>query len=405
MIRTREKLERYINDTCYDIALDQEVMNDTFKNLLDKYNIPINTSFDIVTKNVELGEYSDCILYCVLSIISPDSVNKFFTKSEIETYKDYKYVAEKIELPIIIKNMCQVNDDQWIGTISAKNIVLMRKARFINYNENTQRTKQKVVRGQKIYYKISVDKKSVNEIRELFEKGIYIPDEITLNIPMDEDFSYENGTLYFRKLKHFDILDGYHRLLALTEIFINNPDFEYTMELRITNFSEEKAQQFIYQKGQKTKMLQIDSSSYNQNSISNLIVKRLNEDSGCELYGRIMRNGGQVAAQELAVVINHYFCKRMKITDKNERIVTNKLKEEIKTKINTLMYKNNELYDNWNSKTLCCVAYAISRSDDPEIIQNEYERVKDIASEKEDSMFRKSITMDRLLGVSKIFAS
>ena len=314
-------------------------------------------------------------------------------------------MAEKIELPIIIKNMCQVNDDQWIGTISAKNIVLMRKARFINYNENTQRTKQKVVRGQKIYYKISVDKKSVNEIRELFEKGIYIPDEITLNIPMDEDFSYENGTLYFRKLKHFDILDGYHRLLALTEIFINNPDFEYTMELRITNFSEEKAQQFIYQKGQKTKMLQIDSSSYNQNSISNLIVKRLNEDSGCELYGRIMRNGGQVAAQELAVVINHYFCKRMKITDKNERIVTNKLKEEIKTKINTLMYKNNELYDNWNSKTLCCVAYAISRSDDPEIIQNEYERVKDIASEKEDSMFRKSITMDRLLGVSKIFAS
>lgn len=404
MIATRDNLENTISDFCHDIALDKEKRDTLYNDMLEKYGIPSDITSDIVTNRAELGEYTDCVLYCVLSLVAPRRIKKYFSQEEIDKYSKYKYKKTKFKLPVVFEEMIQVQDDQWIGKISARELINMRTARFINYNTNTQRTMHRVNRGHSVYYKISINKKSVKEIRKLYEKGIYIPDEITLNIPDGNNFLYENGDLIFTDVDHLDILDGYHRLMALSQACIANPEFNYVIELRITNFSEDKAEQFIYQKGQKTKMSKIDSDSFNQNNISNIIVKKLNEDSGFELYGNISRNGGLVSTQEISQAIEYFMCKNYNINSKNERMITNKIKEDIKNRLNPLILANPELYNTWDAKTICIVVYTISRYDNPDEIQKEYERVKKAADKKENSFYSKQVRQNTFFQVSRAFS-
>lgn len=154
-----------------------------------------------------------------------------------------------------------------------------RDAQLINYNENAQRAMKKVVEGNDVFYQISLNKKAVEGIKESFNNNTYISNTITLNIPVDGEFIYNGEELVITKLEHFDILDGYHRYIAMSEITNINPDFDYTMELRIVSFTDEKARQFIWQEDQKTKMKKIDSDAFNQNTYSNQIIGMLNESA------------------------------------------------------------------------------------------------------------------------------
>jgi hypothetical protein len=81
------------------------------------------------------------------------------------------------------------------------------------------------------------------------------------------------------------------------------------MELRIVNFTEDKAKQFIWQEDQKTQMRKIDSKSMNMNSSANIVVTRLNENVRCNLKGLISRNEGTIPFGELAELVDYFYFK------------------------------------------------------------------------------------------------
>ena len=276
--------------------------------LEEQYNIPVSISADICSNRRDISEFNDFIAFAFFNYLRPKYVDDFFTEAEITAFSKEKYEARKPLDEVKFTNMIRVNDDQWIGSISIRQLMELKDAQLIKYNENTQRTLQRIVRGENRFYKIFLNKKSVAEIRAAFESGAYISDDITLNVPIEEDeYDPAAHTITFSPPKMMDILDGYHRYIAISQALRDNPGLDYEMEIRIVSFSEEKAQQFIYQKDQKTQMKRVDSATMNKYNPANVVVDTINSSPRSNLQGEISRNNGNIEYPFLSSLITYYY--------------------------------------------------------------------------------------------------
>ncbi len=240
----------------------------------------------------------------------------------------------------------------------------LRDAKLINYNENTQRTLRRIIKGTEEKYSIAINYKQVHAIEESFESGVYISNTITLNIPSEADFDYIDGRLIINSIEHFDIIDGYHRYLALSNINKKNPNFNIVMELRIVCFSEEKAKQFIWQEDQKTKMKKIDSDLMNRNNNGNQVVTLLNQ-SGI-VAGRVNTTNGIINAAVMARALNETFFRENKLVSRSLYIrVRNHIVDAI-----TYIYDENTkiLDDKWNEEYICAFVVACYKCEAIDII-------------------------------------
>ena len=323
MIKTKEELANKIRPLCERVLFDKEKSNNTLQEMQTSFNIPTGLTMDLLTGRINLEDTNEFILFalcnCLDKELEKNNTNKYFTPIEIEGYSKSKFEEETIKFPIEIKCV-PVAADQWIGSVDVNFIMKLRKAQLINYNANAQRTLQRVVKGERSYYKITLNKDAINKIIESMNNGNYIPNTITLNMPETADFSYDDSKsiLSIKSLDHFDISDGYHRYIAMGQLKDKNPDFNYPMELRIVMFSEDKVKQFIYQEDQKTKMRKIDSDSMNMNAPENLVVERLNRDVMFNLKNKIARNNGSINYGELAAIIKYFYFKGQ-VADKSVR--------------------------------------------------------------------------------------
>lgn len=349
MIKTKEELANKIRPLCERVLFDKEKSNNTLQEMQTCFNIPTGMTMDLLTGRENLEDANEFILFALCNCLDKElekkNTNKYFTPIEIEGYSKSKYQEETIKFPIEIKCV-PVAADQWIGSIDVDFIMKLRKAQLINYNANAQRTLQRVVKGERSYYKITLNKDAINKIIESMDNGNYIPNTITLNMPETADFSYDDSKsiLSIKSLDHFDISDGYHRYIAMGQLKDKNPDFNYPMELRIVMFSEDKVKQFIYQEDQKTKMRKIDSDSMNMNAPENLVVERLNRDVMFNLKNKIARNNGSINYGELAGIIRYFYFKGQNVDKSVRRII--EVENEIKDKFN----KFTEIYSNYLDK-------------------------------------------------------
>lgn len=259
---------------CLAHAKDKAAITDYVEQLEKKYNLPPMISNDIITCRKDADQFSDQVLYWVVSVVMPNKVKKYFTAKEISDYSKEKYVVEQLEFPLEIP-MIQVTDSQWIGVISYEELMKLRNAQVVYYNPKAQRPLLYVKEGVNSYYRIDINKDAVSAITELMQSDHYIPDTLTFNMPEDADFEYKNGKLIIRSISHFDILDGYHRYVAINKLLNENPTASGVMELRITSFPLEIERQFIWQADQKTQMTKINSETFNQYNAGNLIMDAL----------------------------------------------------------------------------------------------------------------------------------
>ena len=213
-------------------------------------------------------------------LLSEKVVNSFFTPKEVKEYGKTTKTAGKNVFPIKWK-MVQIDDRQFIGKITVEELMRLRDLQLLNYNPKAQRPMQTKEFNGEVMLVPTLNASAVRAIKESYLNKTYIPNTLTLNIPIEDSFEYDESEneLIVYKLEHFDILDGYHRFRALSDIYNLDETFDYSMELRIVSFSDEEARQFIYQEDQKTKMRRIDSESYNQNNFANQIIQELNKFS------------------------------------------------------------------------------------------------------------------------------
>lgn len=330
MLKAKKELEVYLEKKILSFISDTILYNKIYDYALEKYDIPKVMVSDYLSLRNPLAEANDFILFCLLDSIENVTETKksvipeFYVEKEIKKYSTSKYKVDKIKFPLRFKAL-QITNDQWLSSIDFKTLMQLRAAQLIIYNENTQRTMQRMVRNEKEFYKISINKTAVAEIENLYKEGSYIPTPLTVNIPLDSDSDFyydeERCELVITSFEGFDIVDGYHRYIAACKACDSDKDINFTMELRIVNFPEDKAQQFIYQEDQKTVMAKADSNTYDQTNLANRIVERLNSSSQSNIQGLISRNQGLINYVDLSELIKYFYINGNKIKSTNSSLV------------------------------------------------------------------------------------
>ena len=334
------------------IALKKDIPSKIADHCEKCYDIPTFEAMDLITDRVSVWDSPEEILFCLASSVDhfckTDLVDQYFTRKEIDTYKEFRLKKEKFSFPIVIPAIEVDEERQWIGSITAKTLLEWERLGRIRYNTEKQRVRRQVIRGEEVAYKLDVKEKSVQQIAKLMENGEYIPDTITLDLPEDDEslkFHYDHmkRELIIDKIDHFDISDGFHRLLAMKRCKLGKPNFDYPIELRITLFPIYRTQSFIFQQDQKNKMSVTNSNSMDHTRASNIVVERLNDaGNGCNLSGQIKRSGGILEFSALSDLVEYYWFtnKRKEYTNKDIAEVMS----EVKTLLNILVDTNPDFY-------------------------------------------------------------
>ena len=351
------------------IAIQKDGPSKVAEYCFKEHNIPVSKTMDLITDRVSLFDEVDEVIYCIAEAVDytfyKNLTYTYYSQKEISTLKNYKAKATKFKLPIIIPAIEVDDGRQWVGTINAKTLLEWESLGRIRYNIEKQRVRKQVVRGEDIAYKLDVKERSVKQISELMDKRDYIPDIITLDLPEEDDslnFRYDcdKRELIIEQIDHFDISDGFHRLLAMKRSKLKNPGFDYPMELRITFFPIYRTQSFIYQQDQKNKMSVTNSNSMNKNRASNIVVERLNEHgNGCNLSGQIKRSGGILEYSALSDLVEYYWFKGYSGKEYNNKDIAEAM-AEVRTMINTFVDTNPEYYEMFiNYKLLATYFYLV----------------------------------------------
>ena len=248
-----------------------------------------------------------------------------------------------------------------------------------------------MVSGGKEIYRPSVDYKAVNQITEAYAERKFIPNTISLNISLDDediDLSFKDNILTIKNLKAFDIFDGYHRYLAMGINYDKDHDFDYPTALRITNFSINKAKQFIFQEDHKTKMKRVDAASFDQFNPGNLVIERLNTDPAFDLRNSIDIKGGKIHAGILSAALNRwYFNTKRKIERKDIIRVT----RDIKQQLNDFVEVNEEYLDKkWEKFEIWTIVYGLYKQATPEEIMS---AINKLTEEQIEYLSRDNIQM------------
>ena len=400
MLKAKKELEVFLEKKILSFITDTELCNKICDYANEKYNIPRTIASDYVSLRNPLAEANDFVLFCLLDSIEKltetkkSVMSEFYVEKEIKTYSNSKFKVDKIKFPIRFKAL-QIADDQWLSSINFETLMKLRAAQLIIYNENTQRTMQRMVRNEKEFYKISINKTAVSEIENLYKEGTYIPTPLTFNIPLDSDSNFyydeERCELVISSFEGFDIVDGYHRYLAACKACDSDKNINFTMELRIVNFPEDKAQQFIYQEDQKTVMTKSDSNTFDQTNLSNRIVERINNNPQSNLFGLISRNKGLINYSDLSELIAYLYLNDSKKRNTNSILIA--VSNNFIEKFNLLTEYNVEYMEQkWTYKKLFIVMFCFKYFEDVDKTNmcQTIDKVFEKAAELDNELFYKT---------------
>ena len=342
----REDLDIKLNDLFSKILnknMGRKIIEQTGEVISKKRNYLKAATHSILLQQRPLSDVSDKEIYWVIdglnetlsengesNLVKDFKIKDIFTDKEIQKYSKSKFenVTETI-YPISFK-VLKISDDQWLSTISSKKLFELYKNQIINYNKNTQRPLKEVTKHGIKTYKINKNKQSVNAIKEDLKKGLFIPNCLTFNINMDNPSNEyyvdeENGELVLEN-GQFDLIDGFHRYSAITELLLENPDIEFNFGIWIMNFDENKSCRFIAQEDKRNKINKTYTKSLdalNGDNFSSRIIQVLNENNNSPFKGKLTRyNDSNINYDDVVITINDNFkC--------NTRMEANRLSENI----------------------------------------------------------------------------
>ena len=334
----------------------KEDLNSLTRIIEQKHGIPIRISNDYISLLKKFVDAPNEYLYCFMEAIDTNALPKYFDAKEIKKYEKYKYNSKKLKFPLAFE-ATQISDNQWIGRITVQELVNLFPV--INYNTNTQRSlRRNTINGVEVY-SIFLNEKAISEITESYLNQTYIPNTITLNIPEDVDFEYKEGNLIFKSLEKLDIIDGYHRYIAMTRAYSADTRFDYPMEVRWTVFSEDIARQFIWQEDQKTKMKRVESEAFNQNNSGNQLINMLNQVTTLK---DIVSVNGNVNAGIASEYINAFWFNKLKhIYSRKEIVEVKKIIE--KYMLNILDQEPDAFDKKWNPREIGALFLTIYNDD------------------------------------------
>lgn len=233
-----------------------------------------DTMFKLTTVLYELNKTnpSDTFDYNKLD------TDRYFTENEKIKYNQ-KYNREVIDQDIVFKNWRQVANDQYVIVTDNKELTKLASLNKIHYNPETQRALTIIHTKEGIIKKVTIIPEAYEAIYENMRAGNHIPDELTFNVNPDfyEPPKIFRDNLVIPKESIIDCIDGYHRLKAMINLTLVDPNFYLPVILVITVFTVEKAKQYILQKDKKNHLTDEQITQYDQYDAANFIIEKLKQ--------------------------------------------------------------------------------------------------------------------------------
>ena len=359
--KSREELNEYAESVFkkHKEVKNRKLRRNLFDEIENHFGIDTSVVDAMITFKRDIKEFTNFEVFAVMWFLDRDCLGKFFTPTEIESFSHDKIVEEKVEFPLVFKNVIKIADDQFLCATDLHELMKYRRARMLNYDPNEQRALKRVKFGATEVYRPFVNGVSVGQIKDRILAGDYVPDPLTFNMGDDAEFSFEDGILTINSITKgmFNLDDGYHRYLAMSQIYDVNPEFNYPVIIQVVAFSNAKANAFIYQNDQKNRMKKIISDTYDVNAVPNLIVNRINEDPTFALNGNIGRNHALINSAVLAKLIAaFYHTKNIRKSDVKEIAAIHR---DLVTKFNVIA-ADDRFLSTYDDVTLFVVLYVFT---------------------------------------------
>lgn len=342
LLSNNSKLVSVLNNLIGKYGVNRQV-KEYLKNKFSKRNLPSSYATKILTKRLEL-ETLDIqnnkelfVLYLftegLQEVLKQNDINgepiglpaeimqlgvrDYFTIAECQHFSKLVYEDnENVGYPYVFEHMLQISDSHYSGIISAQDLARIDSVNDIVYNFNTQRNAKIDVFGIK---RINVDKKKIQEISNNMLEGQQFADEIKINVLRNGDDDIEfittdgiSGTLKINS-GEMDIFDGFHRKTANQLAVLKNPDIQFNWKIAITNFTEQKAQDYMVQINKQTPMKKEYIKTLDKSKLENLVVDLMIDNPVFELSNKIkitdreIKFGGYTKKDILATAISEIY--------------------------------------------------------------------------------------------------
>lgn len=223
----------------------------------------------------------------------------YFTDEELILYKDTSFTQQiQQSYPIILDNLLQVNNDQWVCVRDVNYLKYLYDKNLIQCPTLFQPNAWLEISEGVNTHSVPLDKNLVRNIVQSLHDDSFITKSITLNLNLNNptiEFDYSNGRLVLKKGK-FNVVDfdTAHTLVALMRMYKFKDDIDLKFVLNITSFTEEKAIRFFFQKNSNAKIDKRYLRPLDTNAYPNVIINKLNnEDDSC-LKGKIGSKSGNI---------------------------------------------------------------------------------------------------------------
>ena len=208
---------------------------------------------------------------------------KEFTIAEIQDAESFYFEADEKIDTIVIPNVIRVDNLFTSVKLPFSIIAKMFNNGIVNYNYQAQReaTVVDTKLGEHLL-KPTVYRDHVEDIKFHMQQGTFFTNHVVFNILNngEELFEYneKNKTLKFTKtaMSQMNILDGYHRCSAITEL-INSGEYteDSYIQANIFNLNIEEAQSYINQEAKASPISEIKRESLKK-TIENDIINNIN---------------------------------------------------------------------------------------------------------------------------------
>ncbi|WP_291566824.1 MULTISPECIES: hypothetical protein [unclassified Clostridium] len=254
------KLQRYLNNFFTSKGLSQN----TVACLFDGTQNP-----EVLGKIERIAFAQGCYDILKWKDLKPEL---YFSPAELNEFDTFIVSDENENInKIFMKNVKKINDFTYQCYSTAKELYLYRKNSLVTYNKNTQRaSKYKTIGTNNLKVReASVNYDAVKNIEAAILEKKFFTNEIYFNVLIMEGkepkFKYKKNfdnigdltiePFYDRssnRLTYCNIIDGYHRFLAMTNAYIKHKeetgeDLEIGLCVMVTLFNEDQAKRFIAQ--------------------------------------------------------------------------------------------------------------------------------------------------------------
>ncbi len=302
-MENRKELQTILNRKIKQIKeFPRSAQKEVEKIMATKYNVKFGDTVDIFNEisPFSVKELSDEMLYKLMSSIREVALSryesldpsdlfnkKYFNEEEIELYE--MPLDEEKDFDIEIADWKQVSPNKYTIYVTIDEVIKWRNYNKLRFNPETQRDLITIIVKGVPIKKLDINRKSINEMKELRKKGLYFPVRGIININPDyfDKPIIKDGKMIIPAETHMDLIEGFHNYIAMCEVKDENPNYEELCEFDIMLLNVDDANRFILQMDKKNHFKTNQTIRMDRINQVNYIIDQLNKSGEFHLYGTI----------------------------------------------------------------------------------------------------------------------